>query len=251
MLEDMEKLYLQRKLQEVEVPAQGENIINRVPQLSPKVETLIRFLAGEVSPNFSGLVFVKTRAEVAVLSHILSIHASSCDISTFVGASGYSGRKYDIGELVDVKNQKDTLDDLRYGRKNLVITTNALEEGIDVSRCSVVICFDKPPNLKSFIQRRGRARKSDSKYVIMFEEGPQYDVLAIFTALEVEMKKLYNDEMRRIEEVQKLEDLDEGDSDSQVLFVGNTGYVNTHKIGLNDLKNLDCKYKASSWVSRS
>jgi ERCC4-related helicase len=52
----------------------------------------------------------------------------------------------------------DMLNDFQQRRKNLIISTNVLEEGIDITACYMVICFNKPPNLKSFVQRRGRAR---------------------------------------------------------------------------------------------
>ena len=201
-----------------------KEILERFPELSSKVETLIAFLTAEQSPMFSGLVFVRTRAEVAVLSRLLAMHAPFLEISTFVGASGFSGRKGDIGELIDLKNQRNTLDDLRQGRKNLIVTTNALEEGIDVSRCSVVVCFDRVPNLKSFVQRRGRARKSDSKYAIMFEQGPGQDIIHMWNELEIEMKRLYEDELRQLQEIERAETLEE-DPGHQTLSVSETGYV--------------------------
>ena len=47
------------------------------------------------------------------------------------------------------------------------MATNALEERIDVQSCNLVVCFDPPLNLKSFIQRRGRARQEKSTLAIM------------------------------------------------------------------------------------
>ena len=110
-----------------------------------------------------------------------------------------------MGELVDVKNQIDTLDNLRQGSKNLIIATSVLEEGIDVSACNVVICFERPPNLKAFIQRRGRARKSRSKYVLMFPDTDSMSQLSTWQQLEDEMRQRYMDEMRQIEQLQELE----------------------------------------------
>lgn len=170
------------------------------------------------------VVFVRTRAEVAVLSHLLSEHPSTKTfrIAAFVGCSSFSGRKSTIGELVEARNQKDSLDDFRAGHKNLIVTTNALEEGIDVSACNVVICFDQPPNLKSFIQRRGRARKSASKYVVMFERGTDDSAISGWQDLEEEMKQIYMDEMRQLEELKNLESSEEGDLPP--LTVQSTGY---------------------------
>ena len=85
------------------------------------MQALIEFLKMEDSATFAGLVFVQTRAEVAVLSQVLMLHPLTCSfaVSTFVGESGHSSRKTVLGELVDVRNQKTTLDDLRQGVKTL------------------------------------------------------------------------------------------------------------------------------------
>ena len=118
-----------------------------------------------------------------------------------------NSRKYTVTDLVDVRDQKDALDDLRSGRKNMIIATSALEEGIDVSACNVVVCYQNPPNMRSFLQRRGRARKSKSKYV-MLDEGHDQKTLDTWFELELEMKKAYRDEMRNLEEVRSLEAAD-------------------------------------------
>ncbi|KAK5548299.1 Dicer-like protein 2, partial [Exophiala xenobiotica] len=51
--------------------------------------------------------------------------------------------------------------------KNLIIETDVLEEGIDVTACNLVVCFDVPSNLKPFLQRRGRARQEQSTFAIL------------------------------------------------------------------------------------
>lgn len=79
-----------------------------------------------------------------------------------------------------------------------------------MAKCNVVICFDRPPNLKSFIQRRGRARKAFSKYVIMFEDdGSNSSAVSTWLKLEDEMRQMYMDEMRELQELQALENIEE------------------------------------------
>lgn len=112
-LEDTERLYLHKKFDQVQIPNQDTCYVSESQFLAPKVKKLIEFLKAEDPTGFSGLIFVRTRAEVAVLSHILSLHVPVFAISTFVGASSFSGRKNTVGELADIRNQKDTLDDLR------------------------------------------------------------------------------------------------------------------------------------------
>lgn len=208
-LEDDEQRYLREKFSKVHIPSLGADPIVQNSRMTPKLRTLIEYLLGEEVQGFSGLIFVRTRAEVAVLSHMLTLHVPRFTTSTFVGASSFAGRTKTITELAEVKNQRDTLDDLRQGKNHIVVTTNALEEGIDVTACNVVICFDPPPHLKSFIQRRGRARKSFSKFVLMFEEGPSSRAISTWEELEAEMTRIYEDDMRALEEVKALEEQEE------------------------------------------
>lgn len=223
-----EKLYIKKLFAHLNAPSTaGELMIQDGPHLSPKVRCLINFLKDENNADFTGLVFVQTRASVAVLSHLLSTHISTRNlfkVSTFVGSSGFVGRKFNIGELLDVKFQKHTLDDLRHGRKNLVIATSALEEGIDVSACNHVICFEKPPNFKSFIQRRGRARKKKSRFIMMFEEGDDVALTSTWQDLEAEMMKTYMDDMRILQEIHAMESQED---DYKDFVVKSSGYFNS------------------------
>lgn len=226
-IDDAEKIYLKDLFARIEISADSAAPHKDNLNLTPKVQCLIDFLVDEHNENFIGLVFVQTRVEVAILAQLLSRHVQTKErliVSTFVGASTSSNRKFEIGELVDVKNQKNTLDDLRNGRSNLVITTTALEEGIDVSACNAVVCFERPQvmNLKSFIQRRGRARKSSSKFVLMFEEGSYCTVLSAWQQLETEMIETYMDDMRCLQQIQGLEAIEEGDRE---FCVESTGYA--------------------------
>ena len=207
--EDDERRYLREKLSKVHFPNLGTDPLVEDSVMTPKLRTLIEYLLGEEEQGFSALIFVRTRAEVAVLSHMLTLHVPKFMISTFVGASSFSGRTGSITELAEVKNQKNTLDELRQGKNHIVVTTNALEEGIDVAACNVVICFEPPPNLKSFIQRRGRARKSISKFVLMFEEGPSSRAILRWEELEAEMTRIYEDDMRVLEDARALEEQEE------------------------------------------
>ena len=227
-VDEAEKVYLKKLFACVDIPAEGCSSHEDGLQVAPKVKCLIDFLVKAQDASFRGLVFVRTRAEVAVLAQLLSQHVqtkSTLKVSTFVGASTSINRKFEIGELVDVKNQENTLDNLRNGRSNLIVTTTVLEEGIDVSACNVVVCFDEPQNLVSFIQRRGRARKSASKFVLMSEEGGDPKILSTWQGLETEMIKMYMDEMRSMQKIQDLEATEEGERE---FCVGSTGCVFPH-----------------------
>ncbi|KAH6691800.1 hypothetical protein BKA61DRAFT_584810 [Leptodontidium sp. MPI-SDFR-AT-0119] len=178
--------------------------------ITKKVQKLIDFLTTRDEAQRHGIIFAEQRATVAMLSNLLTIHPKTKDIvrcGTFVGSSNNSERKAAIGDWLDSSEQQDTLEEFRLQHKNLIIATSVLEEGIDISACNVVICFNKPANLKSFIQRRGRARKHNSKYVLMLSLD---DVaLNCWDSLEQMMVELYQKDVAEREDIRALEDVEE------------------------------------------
>ncbi|THV65646.1 P-loop containing nucleoside triphosphate hydrolase protein [Aureobasidium pullulans] len=181
---------------------------------SPKLQVLLEILRKESGPSFTGIIFVEQRAVVAALAEYLtSIPEMSqlFNIGTFVGGSNSSKKKSTIGDINDLKAQQQTLDDFRIGKKNLIIATSVLEEGIDISSCQTVICFDAPLNLVSFVQRRGRARKKDSKYIILLADDDIKGEPAKWNQLEDRMKAAYEDEYRNAQLAAQLEQVHEAD----------------------------------------
>ncbi|KAJ6025012.1 hypothetical protein N7540_005809 [Penicillium herquei] len=180
--------------------------------ISPKLETLLSFLDKHDNPNFSGLIFVKRRATVSVLSQILSIHSTTKDrfrCAAYVGWSGSVSRKDSLGDLLTRQAQKDTLSLFKSGAKNLIVSTDVLEEGLDVSSCSLVICYDKPANLKSFVQRRGRARHQESTYVILTSSDDELLDLEKWQSLEQAMVEAYQDDERKLRDASMAEEQEE------------------------------------------
>jgi hypothetical protein len=172
---------------------------------SSKVKELVRILLS--SPDdIVGIVFVQERATVAVLAHFLSTHPETRGfrVGAMVGTSKPPGSKLAFLDL----NSKDDLESLhhfRIGKINLLVATSVLEEGIDVPACNLVICFDKPLNLKSFIQRRGRARTRVSQLFLLVDNTSKED-LAEWQKHEEMMKRVYEDDQRALEHIKELED---------------------------------------------
>lgn len=165
--------------------------------LAKKTQSLIEILNSQQHENLLGIVFVKERVTASIIAHLISIHPLTKDryaVGAMVGNSNPAGKKRDFLEL-SRKEDLNSLERFRNGELNLLVATSVLEEGIDVPKCNLVICFDEPKTLKSYIQRRGRARMSVSKLYLMVPDETS-ELAVNFRALEQEMKRRYEDDMR-------------------------------------------------------
>ena len=192
-------------------------------QMTQKAVRLVDILKSLSASSVRGIIFVEQRVVVTCLGRLLGQlpELSGYKIGCFVGTSTSSSRKSTVADLVALKDQQKDLDDFRDGRKNLIIATNVLEEGIDVSACNLCICFDPPKNLVSFVQRRGRARQRGSQYFVFVAEDDMKANPTKWTTLEDEMRKTYMDETREnVEEEQE-------DTTGKMYEIANTGAVLT------------------------
>lgn len=215
--DEEEKIYFCNVLRKVTVTTELRDIRWGI---TDKVARLIALLVAEFNGKsggnqFSGLVFVEQRVGVSVLAEILREYPDTreiFDVGTLVGTSDNSAK---TGRLVyeptTLQEQKGTIEGFRRKTKNIVISTSVVEEGLDIPACHLVVCFSLPKNVKSFIQRRGRARQEKSTYYLMFEEGSDTrEKIAKLEQLEREMIQEYMDETRELE---KRLNREEGDPD--------------------------------------
>ncbi|KAF3765860.1 dicer-like endonuclease [Cryphonectria parasitica EP155] len=197
--------------------------------LSEKVQRIIEVLLN-YDKDARAICFVKERATTVVLSHILTTHpevSSKFRIGTMVGTSFVPGVKRDFLDLPETGGSQ-CLEAFREGRKNMLVATSVLEEGIDVPACNLIICFDKPNNLRAFIQRRGRARMRQSHLYLFVEDEAEAD----WEALEAQMKLQYEDEKREHERLEAIENSEALDYPEE-LRVESTGA----RLTINDAKS--------------
>ena len=69
----------------------------------------------------------------------------------------------------------ENIDLFNKGTSQILVATASMEEGIDIQACNVVICFDKFHNVKSHVQRAGRAR-DESAMIFYFENDPDTSI---------------------------------------------------------------------------
>jgi hypothetical protein len=81
--------------------------------------------------------------------------------------------------------------------------------------------------MKSFVQRRGRARRVHSSFIIMYS-NTERNKAQEFEEIEKEMKILYSDPLRTIEySPNKHYDIDQEAGANIIFKIENTGYENS------------------------
>ena len=60
------------------------------------------------------------------------------------------------------------------GTINCIVATDVVDEGIDVPSCTLVVRYYAPQDFRAYVQSKGRARHSTSKFVILAEKGSPY-----------------------------------------------------------------------------
>lgn len=157
---------------------------------SPKVARLISVLKIFVDgmADFCGIIFVERRHTAVAIQTLIEsldiLNKARCDVLIGHGTT-------DEGDIqMSFRDQNKVIEKFRTGEINLLIATNVAEEGLDIQPCNVVFRFDFFHTLIAYIQSRGRARKPDSRYIVMVEKGnvSQQGILQEFRALESDLK---------------------------------------------------------------
>jgi len=135
--------------------------------LTPKVHCLVQsLLEYRHVQDLRCIVFVERVITSIVLESLLS---------TISQMSGWT-IKYMAGDSSTLhpqsrKKHTEIVDSFRSGKVHLIVATQVLEEGLDVPSCNLIIRFDPPATVCSFIQSRGRARMQNSDYVLLVRRG--------------------------------------------------------------------------------
>ncbi|XP_057508707.1 dicer-like protein 4 isoform X1 [Actinidia eriantha] len=142
------------------------------PCFSRKLLRLIEILSSfRLKPNVKCIIFVNriviARSLSCVLQNLDFLSSWKCDF--LVGV--HSGVK-----SMSRKNMKIILEKFRSGELNLLVATQVGEEGLDIQTCCLVIRFDLPETVASFIQSRGRARMPQSEYAFLVDSGNQNEL---------------------------------------------------------------------------
>lgn len=146
---------------------------------SDKVKKLISIFtnySNESKEELCALVFTKRRFTAKVLFYIFDHLSKHCPGYSHIKTNfmvGYNNNPYnDTRESLYVsKKNKETLQSFDNKETNVLMASNVLEEGVDISTCSLVIKFNYPEDYRSYIQSKGRARNPSSLYYMIVEES--------------------------------------------------------------------------------
>ncbi|CDP10524.1 unnamed protein product [Coffea canephora] len=154
------------------------------PFFSRKLLRLIGILRTfRLQPNMKCIVFVNRIVTARSLSYILKNlkFLSSWKCHFLIGV--HSGLK-----SMSRKTTNAILEKFRSGELNLLIATKVGEEGLDIQTCCLVIRFDLPETVASFIQSRGRARMPESEYAFLVNSGNEKEINLIKHFVKDELK---------------------------------------------------------------
>jgi ATP-dependent RNA helicase DeaD len=108
-----------------------------------KLDALTRIL--EVEPIDAAIIFVRTKAETILLAEKLS------------------ARGHAVAPLNGDLNQRQremTVEDLKSGKRDMIVATDVAARGLDVSRVTHVINYDVPYDTEAYIHRVGRTGRA-------------------------------------------------------------------------------------------
>ena len=216
--------------------------------IATKSQALVNTLLRESTAKFKGIVFVEQRATARWLAHFINNHGDLKEkfvAAAFVGTSS-STKRDDFFDFSDHKEQEVALADFRSGATNLIVATTVLEEGIDLPECHIVICFDPPMNLKQFVQRRGRARKVDSSYIMILPEDDVNVDPSKWRYLEEVMREAYLKDRQAAEIAAEQENVKE--NTDRKFRVASTGALLTMNNAVQHLHQLCNVLKAGAYI---
>eukprot|EP00927_Polykrikos_kofoidii_P036431 TRINITY_DN3075_c1_g1_i1.p1 TRINITY_DN3075_c1_g1~~TRINITY_DN3075_c1_g1_i1.p1 ORF type:complete len:764 (+),score=129.21 TRINITY_DN3075_c1_g1_i1:301-2592(+) len=141
-----------------------------LPEVSFKVTELINILTKELKASatqgnsqFRCLVLVHEKMLPRPLVHILMRPGSGVEGANAAAVCGTGS--------MNSSDRHESIEQFRSGKVNVIVSTPALEEGLDVPECNLVVRFNKFNTAQSHIQGSGRARHANAK-VFCFENDP-------------------------------------------------------------------------------
>ncbi|XP_050314250.1 endoribonuclease Dicer isoform X2 [Anthonomus grandis grandis] len=154
---------------------------------SPKIllllEVLDEYIRSRPKSELCALIFTQRRFTAKVVYYILKSLSESSATYSHIKPNfmvGFNCNPYnDTREnLYSSKINRKVLQSFDNKEINVLCSSNVLEEGVDITMCSLVIKFDSPDEYRSYIQSKGRARNPTSLFYMLVpeEEASRFNV---------------------------------------------------------------------------
>jgi ERCC4-related helicase/dsRNA-specific ribonuclease len=205
-LEDEQVRHLQKTLNPLLAAPIHKTVSLGLKDVSDKVKKLVHYLDENLSSGSACMVFAERKSVVWALKELLDRMPLVSRFRAFGLVGSTNIHRNELADLADTKLQDEYFAEFRAGERDICICSSVGEEGLDIQACNLVICFDHPANVKSFVQRRGRARQAKSRFVIL--QGPEKGSTkyAKWEELELAMKEDYETCKRTLERLNLIED---------------------------------------------
>ncbi|XP_038220360.1 endoribonuclease Dcr-1 [Zerene cesonia] len=156
----------------------------------PRVNTKVQ--QQQNSDSLCGIVFLKEPLMAKILFMII------VDMSRSRGSLAHLCAQYCAVEGADEpresqrqgRKQEDVLKKFRMHECNLLLATSALEEGIDLPRCNLVVRWDVPSSYRSHGLCRSRARASKSSVALLADADRHSSLLVRHLAVYKELDQI-------------------------------------------------------------
>ncbi|KAK3102774.1 hypothetical protein FSP39_013845 [Pinctada imbricata] len=143
------------------------------PHLTSKINCLIKSLLSLENIDWRkreerpmALVLVKQRSTAKMVCSILQSESMVKSLGlSVVYVVGHGAGSAEGG--MTVSQQKRLLEEVKAHRHQIIVATSVAEEGIDIPECQLVVSMNPPSTVTALVQMRGRARKIQSKFVII------------------------------------------------------------------------------------
>lgn len=157
---------------------ENPTVTNRieVQQFGSRMFRLIEELTNSLDIDWSqrerakpmALVLVRERATVHQITKMLQenevMRRMNLKVTKVVG-HGKTGANDAAG--MNVNQQKRVLEEIKQYKYQVIVATSVAEEGVDWPECELVVSLYPPSTLTALVQMRGRARKKNSKFVVL------------------------------------------------------------------------------------
>ncbi|XP_041481839.1 probable ATP-dependent RNA helicase DHX58 [Lytechinus variegatus] len=162
------RLIYEKNLQELKELARKENPLSN-PKLLCLHEMIKKVYTKE--PESKGIVLARTRFATHALLNFIKECEELAELDPPILPVRIVGQSREVDQGLTLARQDAALKEFKSGRKNLLVATDIVQEGLDIPACNLIIRYNFVSNEIGTVQAKGRARKEGSKCFLIVESG--------------------------------------------------------------------------------